>query len=75
MLDVIVLAIGVVFFALSIGCRQARVAHKPRLLSDNGSSYVSGDLAKRLTAEGMGHVRGAPCHRIARAGSNTGTRR
>jgi putative transposase len=44
------------------GCRQVRVAHKPRLLSDNGSSYVSGDLAKWLTAEGMGHVRGAPCH-------------
>ena len=44
------------------GCRQVRVAHKPRLLSDNGSSYVSGDLAKWLTAEGMGHVRSAPCH-------------
>jgi putative transposase len=43
-------------------CRQARVAHKPRLLSDNGSSYVSGDLAKWLAAQGMGHVRGAPCH-------------
>ncbi len=44
------------------GCRQERVAHKPRLLSDNGSSYVSGDLARWLTAEGIGHVRGAPCH-------------
>jgi hypothetical protein len=30
------------------GCASARVAHKPRLLSDNGSSYVSGDLAKWL---------------------------
>jgi transposase InsO family protein len=30
------------------GCDQVRVAHKPRLLSDNGSSYLSGDLAKWL---------------------------
>jgi putative transposase len=44
------------------GCSQARVAHKPRLLSDNGSSYISGDLAKWLAAQGMRHVRGAPCH-------------
>jgi putative transposase len=28
------------------GCDQAKVAHKPRLLSDNGSSYVSGELAE-----------------------------
>ncbi len=27
------------------GCEQADVVHKPRLLSDNGSSYISGDLA------------------------------
>ena len=44
------------------GCDQVRVVHKPRLLSDNGSSYVSGDLAKWLEDEGMHHVRGAPCH-------------
>jgi putative transposase len=44
------------------GCDQVRVAHKPRLLSDNGSSYVSGDLAKWLEEAGMRHVRGAPCH-------------
>ena len=36
--------------------------HKPRLLSDNGSSYVSGDLAEWLVAQGIGHVRGAPNH-------------
>ena len=28
------------------GCDQAHIAHKPRLLSDNGSSYVSGELAE-----------------------------
>ena len=30
------------------GMDQATVMHRPRLLSDNGSSYVSGDLAKWL---------------------------
>ena len=44
------------------GCDQARVVHKPRLLSDNGSSYVSSDLAEWLDAQNMGHVRGAPYH-------------
>ena len=44
------------------GCDQARVVHKPRLLSDNGSSYVSADLAKWLGDNGMDHVRGAPNH-------------
>src|SRR6478609_5089237 len=44
------------------GCASARVVHKPRLLSDNGSSYVSGDLAKWLEDVGMDHVRGAPNH-------------
>ncbi len=40
----------------------ARVAHKLRLLSDNGSSYVVGDLAVRLEDQGVDHVRGAPNH-------------
>src|SRR6185436_17828278 len=44
------------------GCASARVLHKPRLLSDNGSSYVSGDLAKWLEGAGMAHMRGAPNH-------------
>jgi len=30
------------------GCGRAEVVHKPRLLSDNGSSYISGDLADWL---------------------------
>ena len=41
---------------------KARVLHRPRLLSDNGSSYISGDLAKWLKRHDMGHVRGAPYH-------------
>jgi transposase InsO family protein len=44
------------------GSDQARVNHKPRLLSDNGSSYISGDLAKWLDKQHMKHVRGAPYH-------------
>jgi putative transposase len=44
------------------GCDQVRVVHKPRLLSDNGSSYVSADLAQWLDAQNIGHVRGAPYH-------------
>jgi transposase InsO family protein len=44
------------------GCDNAAVAHKPRLLSDNGSSYIAGDLADWLKEQGMDHVRGAPNH-------------
>ena len=44
------------------GCDQVHVIHKPRLLSDNGSSYVSGDLAEWLQEKGMKHSRGAPYH-------------
>jgi len=44
------------------GCDQATVFHKPRLLSDNGSSYISGDLAEWLDDRSMEHVRGAPYH-------------
>ncbi|WP_299832583.1 IS3 family transposase [uncultured Roseobacter sp.] len=44
------------------GCDQVHVVHKPRLLSDNGSGYVSGDLAEWLQDKGMKHSRGAPYH-------------
>jgi transposase InsO family protein len=44
------------------GRDSATVAHRPRLLTDNGSSYISGDLAAWLEAEGIDHVRGAPNH-------------
>ena len=44
------------------GCDSAKVLHKPRLLSDNGSSYIAGDLAEYLEDKGMKHVRGAPYH-------------
>ena len=44
------------------GLDQATVIHRPRLLSDNGPSYVSADLAKWLDGQDMDHVRGAPYH-------------
>ncbi len=44
------------------GLDQATVAHRPRLLSDNGSSYISGELAQWLDQRKMEHVRGAPNH-------------
>ena len=44
------------------GCDRATVLHKPRLLSDNGSSYISGELADWLEDQKMDHVRGAPYH-------------
>jgi transposase InsO family protein len=36
--------------------------HRPRLLSDNGPSYLAGDLARWLADHAIDHVRGAPCH-------------
>ena len=44
------------------GCDQVHVVNKPRPLSDNGSSYVSADLAEWLEDQGLDHVRGAPHH-------------
>jgi transposase InsO family protein len=44
------------------GCDTAKVVHRPRPLSDNGSSYVAGDLADWLAGKGIVHVRGAPNH-------------
>lgn len=44
------------------GLDEANVLHRPRLLSDNGPSYISGDLAECLADKGMKHTRGAPYH-------------
>ena len=42
---------------------RATVIHKPRLLSDNGSSYIADDLATQwLDDRDMEHIRGAPYH-------------
>jgi putative transposase len=44
------------------GLDQVKVRHKPRLLSDNGPSYISTELATYLTGHGMRHTRGQPYH-------------
>jgi transposase InsO family protein len=44
------------------GCTQARVRHRPRLLSDNGPCYIADELAQWLDKQAIDHVRGAPCH-------------
>ena len=38
------------------------VDERPRLLSDNGSCYVSGDLKEFLAEQSITHVRGKPLH-------------
>src|SRR4030081_3115791 len=44
------------------GLHEAKPAQRPRLLSDNGSSYIAGDLAKWLDALKIKHICGAPYH-------------
>jgi transposase InsO family protein len=41
---------------------QADPGRRPRLLSDNGPSYVANDLAEWLEDQGMQHTRGKPYH-------------
>ena len=41
---------------------HAEVDGRPRLLSDNGPSYVANDLSDWLEAQGMRHTRGKPYH-------------
>ena len=44
------------------GLDEVNVLHHPRLLSDYGTCYISGDPAKYLTYKGMTDTRGAPFH-------------
>jgi len=44
------------------GLSQARLHHKPRLLSDNGPCYISKELREWLQDQDMQHTRGAPYH-------------
>jgi len=44
------------------GCNSAKVVYKPRQLGDNGSSYISSDLAEWLQDRSMAHVCAARCH-------------
>jgi transposase InsO family protein len=44
------------------GVTQVKVEHRPRLLSDNGPSFISQALAQYLKQHKLKHVRGAPYH-------------
>ncbi len=44
------------------GLDQVKVSHKPRLLSDNGPCYISGELSEYLEDNDMTHTRGRPYH-------------
>jgi len=44
------------------GCDRVHVRHRPRLLSNNGPSYIAVDLAKWRETQNIEHIRGAPCH-------------
>jgi putative transposase len=44
------------------GVSQVAVRHRPRLLSDNGSCYVSEELREYLQQRGMQQTHGAPYH-------------
>jgi putative transposase len=49
--------------ALAItGVDQVRLKHRPRLLSDNGSAYLSGELRDYLGDRQRPHTRGRPYH-------------
>lgn len=41
---------------------SVNVKHRPRLLSNNGPSYISAELKDWLDEYGMGHTRGRPYH-------------
>jgi putative transposase len=45
---------------------RVKVRHRPRLLSDNGPCYLSGELKKYLKRKDIAHIRGAPYHPIAK---------
>jgi putative transposase len=47
---------------VATGVKQVAVKHRPRLLSDNGPAYLSGELAAYLQTHGIHHTRGQPYH-------------
>jgi len=44
------------------GVKHIYLRHRPRLLSDNGPAYISGELKQYLTDQGFLHIRGKPYH-------------
>jgi transposase InsO family protein len=44
------------------GVEHVYIRHRPRLLSDNGPCYISGELKEYLVDKGLTHTRGRPYH-------------
>ena len=44
------------------GVAKINVRYRPRLLSDNGSCYISDEFQKYLSQHGITHIRSAPLH-------------
>jgi transposase InsO family protein len=44
------------------GLDDVTVKHRPRLMSDNGPSYIANDLSKWLGEHDVKHTRGKPYH-------------
>jgi transposase len=57
----------------SAGLDQALVQHRPRLLSDNGSCYLSSELRDFLHDRQMEHTRSAPYHPMTQGRLNATT--
>ena len=49
------------------GLQQVKVKHRPLLLSDNGSCYISNALKDYLQQNQIEHTRGAPYHPITQS--------
>ena len=47
------------------GRDDVTIKHRPRLLSDNGPSYIASDLSQWLGEHDMKHTRGKPYHPMA----------
>lgn len=47
---------------MNTGVRAKEIVQNPRLLSDNGPCYVSGELNSYLNTHAMDHTRGRPYH-------------
>lgn len=42
------------------GIERIAIRHRPRILTDNGSCYIAGELREYLENQGMAHTRGKP---------------
>ncbi|WP_207509693.1 integrase catalytic domain-containing protein [Telluribacter humicola] len=53
---------------LALEQAELKPEQRPRILTDNGSAYVSHHLREYLKGEHIDHVRGAPLHPMTQPG-------